>query len=197
MNGLSSGTGRFAAPKIEVKCRCGKRYRVKATKAGKRVRCKSCRSQLEVPGAEEQGAISMRSRKAILAEFGIDADEAQERYQAEQDQTYACSVCSAEISEALLKTSYGPAGLTCAGCRSEKAAERAGEKSPEDVALSRWTRAGSPEAARRQALAKGALILVGTTCLLQFAIPVWGAGLIAAVLATAAGFKVYQLEQQG
>lgn len=193
MNGLSSGTGRFAAPKIEVKCRCGKRYRVNATKAGKRLRCKSCRSQLEVPGAEEKGAISMRSRKAILAEFGIDAEAAQERYQAEQEQTYACSVCSVEIGAAELKTSYGPAGLTCAGCQREQRSE----KSAEDQALERWTRGGSPEAARRQALTKGALILVGTTCLLQFFIPVWGAALVAGTLAAAAGSKIYQLERQG
>ena len=71
MNSVSSGTGRVTPPKIEVECRCGKKYRVSAEKAGKKLRCKKCRSKLVVPGGKK-GQISMRSRKAILAEFGID-----------------------------------------------------------------------------------------------------------------------------
>lgn len=195
MSVLSSGTGRFAQAKIEVKCVCGKRYRVSHEKAGKRLRCKKCRSKIEVPGASSDGAISMRSRKAILEELGIDADSAEQRYEEEQSQSksYSCSVCSCSIDPTQLKKSYGEAGLTCAGCR----AGAKKEKSKSDNELETWTRKGSPEAARRQALTKGALILVGTTCLLQFAMPVWGAALAAAVLAGAASSQIYKLELQG
>ncbi len=194
MSVLSSGTGRFAQAKIEVKCVCGKRYRVSHEKAGKRLRCKKCRSKIDVPGASSDGAISMRSRKAILEELGIDADSAEQRYEAEKSQTYSCSVCSCDIDPSQLKTSYGEAGLVCAGCRSKDKQEK-GAKS--DNVLESWNRKGSPEAARRQALTKGALILVGTTCLLQFAMPVWGAALAAAVLAGAASRQIYKMELQG
>jgi len=194
MSVLSSGTGRFAQAKIEVKCVCGKRYRVSHEKAGKRLRCKKCRSKIDVPGASSDGAISMRSRKAILEELGIDADSAEQRYEEEKSQTYTCSVCSCDIDPSQLKKSYGPAGLTCAGCRSDEKKEK-GTKS--DNALDSWSRKGTPEAARRQALTKGALILVGTTCLLQFALPIWGAALAAAVLAGAASSQIYKMELQG
>lgn len=194
MSVLSSGTGRFAQAKIEVKCVCGKRYRVSHEKAGKRLRCKKCRSKIEVPGTSSDGAISMRSRKAILEELGIDADSAAQRYEEEKSQSYSCSVCSCAIDPSQLKKSYGEAGLTCAGCRADSKKK---EKSKSDNELETWTRKGSPEAARRQALTKGALILVGTTCLLQFAMPVWGAALAAVVLAGAAGSQIYKLELQG
>jgi DNA-directed RNA polymerase subunit RPC12/RpoP len=194
MSVLSSGTGRFAQAKIEVKCVCGKRYRVSHEKAGKRLRCKKCRSKIEIPGASSDGAISMRSRKAILEELGIDADSAEQRYEEEKSQSYNCSVCSCSIDPSQLKKSYGEAGLTCAGCRADQKKEK-GTKS--DNALETWNRKGSPEAARRQALTKGALILVGTTCLLQFAMPIWGAALAAAVLAGAASNQIYKMELQG
>ncbi|MBL4845892.1 MAG: hypothetical protein JKY65_10220 [Planctomycetes bacterium] len=195
MSVLSSDTGRFLSlAKIDVKCRCGKKYRVAASKAGKRLRCKKCRSKIQVPGASADGAISMRSRKAILAEFGIDADSAEERYEDEKNRTYNCSVCSCELNEAQLKTSYGEDGLICPGCRTD---EDEGSKSKSDGVLDAWSKAGTPEAARRQALTKGTLILVGTTCLLQFFIPVWGAGMIAATLAVFASSHIYKAALQG
>ena len=193
MSVLSSDTGRFISlAKIDVTCTCGKKYRVSAKKAGKRVRCKKCRSKIQVPGAAPDGAVSMRSRKAILAEFGIDPDSAEERYEEEQNQSYNCSVCACELNEAQLKNSYGEGGLTCSGCRSSEKRE-----ADSDNVLDAWTKAGTPEAARRQALTKGTLILVGTTCLLQFFIPLWGAGMIAGTLALAAASQIYKTELQG
>jgi DNA-directed RNA polymerase subunit RPC12/RpoP len=197
MSVLSSDTGRFISlAKIDVKCRCGKKYRVSANKAGKRLRCKKCRSKIQVPGASTDGAVSMRSRKAILAEFGIDPDSAEERYEEEKNQTYNCSVCSCELNEAQLKNSYGADGLTCAGCRSDEKRESESGSGSDNV-LDAWTKSGTPEAARRQALTKGTLILVGTTCLLQFFMPVWGAGLIAAAVALAAGSQIHKAALQG
>lgn len=195
MSVLSSGTGRFAQAKINVQCVCGKRYRVSHEKAGKRLRCKKCRSKIEVPGVSSDGAISMRSRKAILEELGIDEVSATERYEEQKKESYTCSVCSCSIDPSHLKKSYGPDGLTCAGCRAEVKKSEKGSKS--DTALDSWNTKGSPEAARRQALTKGTLILVGTTCLLQFFIPVWGAALAASVLAAAAGSQIYKIELQG
>ena len=46
-----SASTRLDPPKIEFNCTCGKRYRVPADKAGKRVRCKNCRLKVRLKSA--------------------------------------------------------------------------------------------------------------------------------------------------
>ncbi|RMG11049.1 MAG: hypothetical protein D6731_16350 [Planctomycetota bacterium] len=163
---LSSNTGRLPAPKVEVRCVCGKRYRVSARKAGKRVRCKACRRRIEVPGG---GDISLRTRKAILEDLGIDPDAAQRAYEEERRrQGYVCTTCARRIPEDELKASYGPGGLTCADCRAAQITQRElGDPTENErrkraqQKLERWATGSTPEAARRKAAAYGALFFCG------------------------------------
>ncbi|MGE0709353.1 MAG: hypothetical protein AB7N76_34910 [Planctomycetota bacterium] len=190
---ISSGTGRFAPPKIQVDCRCGKRYRVDSSKAGKKLRCKKCRSTVVVPGDDK---ISMRSRKAILEEFGIDPDAAEERYAAKKQQGYACSVCQQSIPEAALKTSYGAGGLTCAVCRKQQR-ERDKEQERKEQKLERLTTARtSPEAAARKALVMSGLFALGSAGLVHtvFGPAAWISCGVALAVASFGGWQVYRSE---
>jgi predicted SprT family Zn-dependent metalloprotease len=196
MNGLTSDTGRFAPAKIEVKCRCGKRYRVPSSKAGKRLRCKKCRSAIKVPGSMK---ISMRSRQAILQELGIDAQAAEQNYQQKKkDSSYACSVCAETIPKAKLKGSYGESGLTCAPCRlGQKKTEKEETKKREEAKLDDWTRGRStPEAALRKSAAMGLLFGVGTAGILHtfFGPPAWVMGAVALTVAAIGGRTSYKHE---
>lgn len=191
MNSLSSGTGRVTPPKIEVACRCGKKYRVAAEKAGKTLRCKKCRSKVEVPGGKK-GQISMRSRNAILAEFGIDADEATERYEAKKDKTYTCSACSAEIPESKLKASYSDEGLRCGDCRQKKK-----KKGESDEGLDRWTTARStPQRARNKALGMSVLFGLGSAGFVHtfFGPAAWITTSVALAVAACGGRTIYNHE---
>jgi len=187
MNGsLSSGTSRLVPPKIEIRCNCGKRYRVSATKAGKRVRCKNCRLKITVPGGD--GPISMRSRKAILAEFGIDPEQAEQAYELEKKNGYLCALCSAKLRDDDLKAAYGEAGLVCSSCRASAVGERPGadekkEKKKAKKELDSWTTGISPEAARRKALGFGALFFFGTA---GFGYNVIGLGVVLSLVIAAA-----------
>ena len=192
MNSVSSGTGRVTPPKIEVECRCGKKYRVSAEKAGKKLRCKKCRSKLVVPGGKK-GQISMRSRKAILAEFGIDAEEATERYEAKKDKTYTCSACSAEIPESKLKSCYSDEGLRCGECRTKDKKK----KSESDEGLDRWTTARStPQKAKKKALGMSALFGLGSAGFVHtfFGPAAWITVSVALAVAALGGRTIYNHE---
>ncbi|HBP19533.1 MAG TPA: hypothetical protein DEA08_17305 [Planctomycetes bacterium] len=162
-----------------------------AEKAGKTLRCKKCRSKVEVPGGKK-GQISMRSRKAILAEFGIDADEASERYEAKKTKTYTCSACSAEIPESKLKSSYGDEGLRCGDCRKQKK-----KKGDSDEGLGSWTTARStPEKAKKKALGMSVLFGLGSAGFVHtfFGPAAWITVSAALVFAAFGGRTIYNHE---
>lgn len=184
--------------KIEFSCTCGKTYRVPASKAGKRVRCKRCRVKITVPG--DAGAVSLRTRKAILAEIGVDAEAAEHAYEAMK--RYVCGTCSAPIAEADLPAAYGEEGLACAECRAAAVEERAigepgadGDKKKKKK-LETWATQGTVEDARRKSYAYGVLFFFGIAGLLN----VLGVGiainLVVAALVAFGGsklvFKAYE-----
>lgn len=184
MNGLTSGTGRFAQPKIKFSCSCGKKYRVSSSKAGKRVRCKNCRLKIRVPG---NPAISMRSRKAILAEFGIDAEQAEQEYRAERERGYTCTLCGSKLATDGLRAAYGRDGLVCSSCKASQVAER-GEPSEEKKRktakkLESWTSGPSADAVRTKAIGYAALFCLGSA---GFAHTVLGLGTAGVVVIAAA-----------
>jgi DNA-directed RNA polymerase subunit RPC12/RpoP len=203
MSSLSSGTGRLDPPKIEFECTCGKKYRVKATKAGKTVRCKRCRIKLTVPGSMK---ISMRTRQAVLEELGIDPEQSAKAYEQEKEQGYRCSACDKKLVQDELRDAYGSEGLTCSDCRAadvdtRDAEYKKEEKKKEPKHLEEWTvNATTPEAARRKALGFGALFLIGTTGLLNtvgvlFGSPGFGAALaIGLVVAGIGARSIYKAE---
>lgn len=204
MSSLSSGTGRLDPPKIEFECTCGKKYRVKATKAGKTVRCKRCRIKLTVPGSMK---ISMRTRQAILEELGIDPEQSAKAYQHEKEQGYRCSGCDRKLVDDELRAAYGSEGLTCSDCRVAEVGTRDAEykkeekKKKEPKHLEEWTtNATTPEAARRKALSYGALFLIGTTGLLNtvgmlFGGPGFGTALAIGLAAAGIGARsIYKAE---
>jgi hypothetical protein len=168
---LSSGTGRITPPKIVVKCECGKRYRVPATKAGKKVRCKACKRKLEIPGIPppRDNAISFRSRKAILAEFGINASGAERKYEEKKKlEGYVCAHCADDIPEDDLKAAYCEEGLVCEECRVAAVTQRE-FGCPEDNARKarlkddkvRWATEKNTKAAEIKGAALGALFFFG------------------------------------
>lgn len=162
--GHAAESARHAAPKIEFSCSCGKRYRVAASKAGEEVRCKRCRLKVKVPG--DPPGISLRTRKAILEELGIDAEAAERAYEVEQTQGYHCALCAAKIEESELPGAYGEAGLVCGTCRAAEVAERGEDdgtgKKKKAKQLDQWTTQGTVEGAKRKAWGMSALFLVGT-----------------------------------
>ncbi len=168
---LSSGTGRLNPPKIVVKCECGKRYRVPATKAGKKVRCKVCKQKLEIPGlpVTRDNAISFRTRKAILAEFGINASGAERQYEEKKKlEGYVCTHCADDIPEDDLKAAYCEEGLVCEPCRLAALTERefgCPEENARKARLEsdtvRWARGKNVKAAEIKAASLGALFFFG------------------------------------
>ena len=169
MHGLSSGTGRLTPPKIEIRCACGKCYRVPAKKAGKRFRCKNCRLKIRVP--KNEADISVRSRKAILEEFGIKASAAEREYEVEKERGYTCSQCNAKLIEDQLAGAYQPNGLVCSDCQVAEINQRDSEaivetekekkkKKKEKKDLD-WSRRDSVASVKKKALAMGALFFVG------------------------------------
>ncbi len=163
---LSSGTGRLIPPKITFACSCGKRYKVPATKAGKRVRCKGCRLKITVPS---DGQISMRTRKAILSELGIDPDAAKHAYEEQKRlDGYVCGMCSKRIPEADLKAAYMKGGLACEDCRAAQVVQREfgdpveneRKKRAKEKKLDRWSGKNADEAGMK-AKGLGALFFFG------------------------------------
>lgn len=199
---LSSGTGRLTPPKITFACTCGKRYKVPATKAGKSVRCKGCRLKITVPS---DGQISMRTRKAILSEFGIDAEAAEQAYAHKKRlDGYVCGVCSKRIPEANLKASYMESGLACEDCRAAQVEQRElgdpveneRKKKAKEKKLDRWSTGKSAREANLKAKGFGGLFFFGLLGLLStvFGLSWWLAGPIALVVAFAGGRAVYKNE---
>jgi hypothetical protein len=161
MSSASAESARRTPPKIEFSCSCGKKYRVPASRAGKKVRCKQCLVKVRVPG---DPAISLRTRRAILDELGIDAEAAEKKFEEEKVQGYVCTLCAAALHEDELPAAYGEEGLVCSTCRAA-AVEQRGEqaeqakKKKQDV---KWSRQGSVEDAKKRAYALGALIGLGS-----------------------------------
>lgn len=201
MHGLSSNTGRLTPPKIEIRCTCGKQYRVSADKAGKKVRCKNCRLKIQVPAPDgTSGRISLRTRRAILEEFGIDAEQAQHEYEARKN-GYTCNACNVVLEGDALKQSYGEEGLLCAGCRAAQAAARDLEreekaKKKEPKKLDRWSSGKSAADVKRKAYALSGLFLVGTACFVHQVLsphPIV-TGLVACAVALVGGLQVFKAE---
>lgn len=164
MSTSSAESARLAPPeKIEFACSCGKRYRVPASKAGKKVRCRGCRLQTRVPG--DAGGISLRTRKAILDELGIDPDAAEKAFEQEQVKGYTCARCAESITEDELAGAYGEEGLVCSSCRAAEVAQRGEhdeERKKKDKRLQQWSKQGSADAAKKKAWAYSALFFAGT-----------------------------------
>lgn len=159
--------------KVELRCSCGKKYRVSAKKAGKKVRCKKCRLQLTVPG--DPAGISLRTRKQILEELGIDAEAAEQAAEQEKAKVYTCGMCSMKIPSADVEGSYsGPMGLLCGPCQASTGAcdpapgadASSGEKPKKKKGkpLETWSTQGSEKAARVKGAGYGALFFVGIAC---------------------------------
>ncbi len=197
---MSTSSVRLPIHKILVECECGKKYRVPATKQGKKISCKKCGDQIRVP---REAAVSDRSRGNILAELGIDPVAAAEAYKAEvarRDQkksTYFCTRCEGEIGANELKGAYVQGELVCPGCRaSQEIADRKAERAKEnqkEAAKALVTDYRSPEKARRAAIAYGALFFVGIAGpLLSLTSMTFGAIGIALVVALVGAATVYR-----
>jgi predicted metal-binding protein len=170
---MSISSARLPAPKIDVTCTCGKRYRVPAKKAGKTLVCKSCKGKIRI--AREAG-LSERSRGTILAELGIDAIAAEQAYKDEVEQrsvkrVYRCTRCAGEIASDEIKGAYVAGELVCPGCRaSDLVADRKAEREAEEkkarggkAAVELITDGRDARNALFRALSYGTVFFIGTT----------------------------------
>jgi predicted SprT family Zn-dependent metalloprotease len=195
----SAESARRQTPKIDFTCTCGKKYRVAASKAGKSFRCKRCRLKLTVPG--DAGAVSLRTRKAILEELGIDAEAAEKAFTEEQEKVYTCALCSAKIPTDAVAGSYaGELGIVCAPCRAVVAESKANEdgeggekKKKQKQQLQAWSTQGTPEQARRSAIAYAALFFAGIAGFVHsiFGPAIWVTLLVAGAVAAIGGRSIY------
>ena len=193
---MSSSMGSTRLPeegeKIEVRCKCGKRYRVPASKAGGQVRCKSCKMRIPIPGEQK---ISLRTRNAILDELGIKTED-----QKPAEGTYRCALCQAKLVGEDVRGAYGSEGLICGLCRAQmggggEAAAPAGEgEKKKKKELDTWVRQGSSTAANARAAAYGALFFVGIACFVHslFAPHPVVTGLIAAAVAGLGAWQIHK-----
>lgn len=164
---MSTSSARLPVHKVLVECTCGKKYRVPALKAGKKITCKKCGEKVRVP---RETNVSERSRGNILASLGIDPVAAGEAYKAEVarregKKTYRCMRCEGEIGANELKGAYVQGELVCPGCRAtDEVADRKAERAKEaqkEAAKALVTDYRDPIAARRAALGYGVLFFVG------------------------------------
>lgn len=201
----STSSARVPAAKIEISCDCGKRYRVPARKAGKKITCKACGESVRIPKPKKPD-VSQRSRQQILAELGIDPMAAEEAYKAEvarrtkKSKAYHCTRCSQELVESELKGAYVEGELVCSSCRasaevSDRKAEReAEEKKRKGPAAVELTTAPDPQKALAAALGYGALFLVGIAGPLYFVADLgglasFGLGLVVAGIGAATVYR--------
>ena len=183
--------------KIEFSCSCGKRYRVPASRAGKKVRCRDCGTKVSIPGDSN---ISLRTRKAILDELGIDADAAEQAYETKQQTSYVCTLCATKLAEEELSQAYGEEGLVCSSCRAaavEQRGENADEGKKQKKKLEKWSKEGSVEGAKKKAYAYSVLFFAGTagfvhTFFAPMLVVSLGVGAVIAVLGGKAIFKAYE-----
>ena len=185
-----------ADDKIEFACSCGKKYRVPAARAGKQIRCRNCRVKVRVPG---DASISLRTRKAILGELGIDPEEAAQKFEAEKKKSYVCSLCASTIEEEELSGAYSEDGIVCGTCRAAAVEQRGDDPDKKKKAqrIEKWSREGSVDVAKKKAWAYGALFFLGSAGFVHsiFAAPVVVTIGVAAVLASVGGraiFKAYE-----
>lgn len=198
MSRTSAESARRPASKIEFSCSCGKRYRVPASRAGKKVRCRDCGTKVSIPGDSN---ISLRTRKAILDELGIDPDAAEKAYSTEQQTSYVCTLCATKLAEEELQAAYGEEGLVCSSCRAAAVEQRGdGAEGTKKKAkkLEKWSKDGlTVEGAKRKAYAYGLLFFAGTAGFVNaFFDPMLavslGVGAVVAVLGGRAIFKAYE-----
>jgi hypothetical protein len=201
---MSTSSARIPAKKIQVQCDCGKKYRISANKAGKKVTCKSCGEKFRIPRMTE---VSDRSRGNILAELGIDPVAAEQAYKHEierrtQKRTYRCTRCEGEIGAGDVKGAYVAGELVCTSCRaSEAVVDRKAEREAEEkkarggkAAVELITDHHDPAKATASGIGFGVLFLIGVLG------PLWavvGMGFlkafgIALVVAAAGGGAVYR-----
>lgn len=197
MSRTSAESARRPASKIEFSCSCGKRYRVPASRAGKKVRCRDCGTKVSIPG---DANISLRTRKAILDELGIDADAAEQAYTTEKQTSYVCTLCATKLAEDELSAAYGEEGLVCSSCRAAAVEQRGDtpeEKKQKQKRIEKWSKEGTVEGARKKAYAYGALFFAGTagfvhTFFAPMLVVSLGVGAVIAVLGGKAIFKAYE-----
>lgn len=184
--------------KIEFSCSCGKRYRVPASRAGKKVRCRDCNTKVTIPG---DANISLRTRKAILDELGIDPEAAEQAYTTEQQTSYVCTLCATKLAEEELQAAYGEEGLVCSSCRAAAVEQRGDtpeEKKKKQKKLEKWSNDGrTVEGAKLKAYAYGLLFFAGIAGFVHtFFAPMLIVSLaVGAVIAAAGGraiFKAYE-----
>lgn len=194
---MSSSMGSTRLPeegeKIEVRCKCGKKYRVSASKAGQEVRCKACKMRIPVPGEQK---ISLRTRNAILDELGIKTED-----QKPAEGTYRCALCQAKLVGEDVRDAYGSDGLICGLCReqmgggapSSGAPAGEGEKKKKKE-LDTWVRQGSQKAALIRAAGYAALFFVGIACFTHslFAPHPVVTFLVAAATAALGGWQIHK-----
>jgi transcription elongation factor Elf1 len=200
---MSTSSARLPSAKVLVVCDCGKKYRVPATRAGKKISCKACGLKVRVPRGSE---VSERSRGNILAELGIDPVAAEQAYQAEaarrrvEKKNYRCMRCDGDISADDVKGAYVQGELVCAGCRASAEVEdrRAAEQRQVDgkkpAAVELAAPVSDPRRAMAAAVGYSAIFLIGVTG------PLWAvaglgffkAFLLGAVVAGMGGATVYR-----
>ena len=165
ISGMGSGLGVVERPqaktKLEVRCACGKRYRVPVERAGRSFRCKSCSARLRVPRASQPESLSSHDAQRILAELGIDTS-ARERFEAE----VVCFFCASPLGKSEREALDEGEQPLCFACRAS-----AGQpvvdtpepsKKPENYReLDSWVRPPAVREARQRALRLGALIGIG------------------------------------
>jgi hypothetical protein len=169
-------SARLTPPKLEVACKCGKRYRVGREKAGKRFRCKNCRLKVRIP-EEDSGGISLRTRRAILAEVGIDPETAEKEFESGK-KNYRCTLCNLKLKGADFEGAYGPEGLVCSPCRETISPDQESEvdetpsssepkKKKKKKELESWSTQGTERDAKIKAAGFGTLFLVGIGCFIH------------------------------
>ncbi len=201
---MSTSSARLPQEKVSVKCKCGKKYRVPANKAGKKVACKGCGDKLKIPRDRN---VSERSRGNILAELGIDPVAAEQAYKQEidrraQKRTYRCTRCEGEIGADEVKGAYVAGELVCTSCRaSDAVVDRKAEREAQEkkakggkAAVELISDHRDPKKAVASAIGLGAVFLIGVLG------PLWavvGMGFlkafaIAFVVAAVGGGAVYR-----
>jgi hypothetical protein len=116
---MTTASARHSKPTIRVACKCGKAYRVAASREGKRVTCGACAGTIRVPA---RGSISARSRQTILAELGIETGTAARRpsgkgrREERKPRTFECQSCRSAVDDS--RGAYVNGELLCLGCRS-------------------------------------------------------------------------------
>lgn len=156
--------------RVVIRCTCGKRYRVSASRSGREIRCRGCDARIRV-GSEVRSTNTAR----LLVGLGIDPEASQKRYweeakarsRVDRERGYRCGRCHGEIGKDEVAEAYHKGELVCAGCRAGDVVEdRARERAVEEQATAACAppeQAGRGKARRGfgSAVAYGALFFAG------------------------------------